>query len=218
MKGGFTSGAPCNSRNTVYLESSKALFPQDLVKCVDITGMKKAIYLDKHWPIFNADTLYADSMELKRINRTLFSLMPNLELVDLSRNKITRLPLAIGNIIPKLTTFLLAENRIKIPKRRALMRSFTIKTLSLSHNKIRFLQSMTFAKMPSLRVLYLDSNHLKFITPKTFSYLTNLKYLHLGNNLLKRVPSKALMPKSLSIYIVKGNNPEVLKYIKKQKL
>ncbi|KAJ3635123.1 hypothetical protein MTP99_008055 [Tenebrio molitor] len=167
--------------------------------------MGRTLNFSTKWPIQQADTLYADHMRLTYINRTMFGLMPNLELVDLTGNKIRKLPIAIGSIMPKLTTFLLAKNRIQIPKRRALMRCFTIKTLMLSHNKIRSLHAMTFAKMPSLRVLYLDSNYLKFITPKMFAHLTNLKYLHLGNNLLKRVPSKAYMPKSLSIYITKGN-------------
>ncbi|KAJ3662729.1 hypothetical protein Zmor_007060 [Zophobas morio] len=208
VDGGFTEGAACSNRNTAYLNPSKALFPSDPVKCVDITGMGKSLIFYKQWPIGQADTLYADHMHLTSFNRTIFTFMPNLEMVDLTGNKIKRLPIAMSSVIPKLTTLLLAKNRIQIPKKKPLMRCFTIKTLMLSHNKIRALQTMTFAKTPSLRVLYLDSNYLKYITPKMFSHLTNLKYLHLGNNLLKRVPSKAYMPKSLSIYIVKGNKLE----------
>lgn len=167
--------------------------------------MGNSLVFSEKWPIREAHTLYADHMHLTNLSRTIFSLMPNLELADFTGNRIRRIPIDISGIIPKLTTFLLAKNRVRIPKRRPLMKSHTVKTLMLSHNKIRVLQTMTFAKVPALRVLYLDSNFLKFITPKMFSSLSNLKYLHLGNNLLKRVPSKTHMPKALSVYIVKGN-------------
>ncbi|RZC14260.1 LRR 8 domain containing protein, partial [Asbolus verrucosus] len=211
-EGGFTQGAACNSRNTAYLNPSRPQFPTDAVKCIDLTGMGKSLIFDNQWPIQQANTLYADHMQLMNINRTMFTFMPNLELVDFTGNKIRRLPLAISSIIPKLTTFLLSKNKIRIPKKRPLMKSFTLQTLMLSHNKIRALQPVTFARVPSLRVLYLDSNYLKVVTPKMFSHLTNLKYLHLGNNLLKRVPSKAYMPKSLNIYILKGNQLENKKH------
>ncbi|XP_044254126.1 leucine-rich repeat-containing protein 15-like [Tribolium madens] len=216
VEGGFTEGAPCSSRNTAYLNPSKALFPSDPVKCVDITGMGKSLVFHEQWPIQQADTLYADHMDLTRINRTIFTFMPNLELVDFTGNRIRRIPMYISGIIPKLTTFLLAKNRVRLPKQRPLMKSNTVKTLMLSHNKIRALQTMTFTKLPSLRVLYLDSNYLQFITPIMFRSLINLRYLHLGNNLLKQVPSKSLMPNSLSVYIVKGNKLERKKKIKSQ--
>ncbi|KYB28319.1 hypothetical protein TcasGA2_TC032621 [Tribolium castaneum] len=208
VEGGFTDGAPCSSRNTAYLNPSKALFPSETVKCVDITAMGKSLVFSGHWPIQQADSLYADHMQLTRINRTIFAFMPNLELVDFTGNRIRRIPIDISSIIPKLTTFLLAKNRVRIPKQRPLMKSRTVKTLMLSHNKIRALQMMTFTKLPSLQVLYLDSNYLEFITPMMFRSLINLRYLHLGNNLLKRVPPKSYMPKSLRIYVVKGNQLE----------
>lgn len=218
----FTHGQPCSVRNTAYLYVFIWRFPdQAEINCVDITGFKKRLSTSfniSDYSLFmerasGADTLYADHMRLKRFPAAIVHALPNIEVIDMSGNRITKLPAKMDKIAPKLSKLLLSENRIIIPKTKPLMSSSTLKTLMLSDNGITNIYKFTFAKLPALEVLYLDSNKLTYICPRMFALTKNLKYLHLGQNYLKTIPPKNAMPKSIVQYITKSQRTIKRRYV-----
>lgn len=212
----FTHGQPCSERNTAYLYVMTWMIPsQKEINCVDITGFKKSLSTSfslSNYSLFfervgGADTLYADHMKMKRFPALVVHALPNTETIDMSVNDITKLPLKMYKIAPKLTKLLLSENKIIIPKKRPLTSSPTLMTLMLSDNGITYLNKYTFSRLPALEVLYLDSNKLRYIYPRMFSLTNNLKYLHLGKNHIANIPPKSAMPKSIQQYITKSQRP-----------
>ncbi|XP_025834779.1 protein artichoke [Agrilus planipennis] len=203
---GYLEGAPCSTQNTAFLEATGLWrLPPVAVQCVDISGMGNRTRLPFTPEITNATTLYADHMNLVLFPKFATFRLPNLEMIDLSGNKIRKLSSKSLRFTRKIETLLLADNNVYIPKRRPLLVSSSLTTLSLSNNQIRRLTNYTFSKLPKLRVLYLDRNLLKHLRPDVIKPLTNLKYLHVGNNRLTELPSKSSLPDSLKIFITKGN-------------
>lgn len=209
--GSFLYGEPCSERNTAYLQPIAPKLPDDKVKCVDITSFKKYLrhrpnisnYTNFFKEAANADTLYADHINLTEFPIVVVKQLRELEMIDLSGNKIRKLPNKMFRLVPKLDKLLLPDNRIIIPKRTPLISSTTIKTLMLSNNGIEMLYKYTFSKMPALEVLYLDSNKLSAIAP-IFGTVPNLKYLHIGQNYLILIPDKSRISPSLTHYITKS--------------
>lgn len=210
--GSFLYGQPCSERNTAYLQPISPKLPlQDEINCLDITSFKKHLrhrpnlsnYTDFFKKVVKVDTLYADHMNLTKFPVAVVRRLPNLETIDLSGNKIRRLPNKMFKLARKVNKLLVPDNEITVPKRNPLIASTTLKTLMLSNNGIVILHKFTFAKMPALEVLYLDSNKLRTIAP-IFGTLPNLKYLHVGQNYLKTIPDKSEISNSITHYITKS--------------
>lgn len=204
-KAGFTSGAPCSQRNTVYFTTSKPHFPHDDIKCVDIVGMGRT-NITKYLPfLWDADTLYADGMLLRRVPKDIVNAMPKLELIDLSRNRFKRLHRAVFANCTNLKKVLLEKNQIRINPKLPFLQSVSITNLVLSNNEITRLSKLTFAHLPNLTTLFLDGNKLTILKPSTFYPTPRLKYLHIGNNMLTTIPAVHSLPRSVVKYIYKGN-------------
>lgn len=212
--GGFLYGEPCSERNTAYLQKTTPRYPlHENTKCVDITSarnikfgtklLKSPLYDTFFQKTAGADTLYADHMNLTQFPIFLVRRLPEIETIDLSGNLIKRVPTKMFKISKKLDKLLVADNKIRIPKKVPLISSRTIKTLMLSNNEIEELYRHTFIMMPRLEVLYLDSNKISSID-SIFNTLPSLKYLHLGNNYLSTIPTKKYVSRSLTHYITKN--------------
>lgn len=214
----FLFGQPCSIRNTAYLKVHKWIAPPGEINCVDVTGFKKNMHnkirLSNYTNFFtkasNADTLYADHINITRFPILIVKSLPNLELIDLSGNKIRKLPTKMFRLAPKLKKLLVSDNKIMIPKRVSLMSSITLQTLMLSNNGIHTIYKYTFRKLPNLEVLYLDNNNLKTLNPM-FGTLPNLKMLHVGRNYLTAIPPKELVSKSLRQFITKTQKKDIEK-------
>lgn len=151
-----------------------------------------------------ADTVFANDMKLKRFPKDLIRLK-NLTFVDLSKNYLRRVPQAMNRLLPKLQTLILTNNKIQAKPTKNLFKSRSIKTLMLSDNNIKTIGLQTFAAMPSLEVLYLDSNKIEVLSSDVFKSVRRLKFLHLGNNLISHPLSFQDVLPNLKKCILKGN-------------
>lgn len=217
--GSFLYGQPCSERNTAYLQSVSPQLPtKDEVKCLDITSFKKHLrhkanlsnFTSFFEKIANADTLFADHMNLTRFPVGVIKKLKKLEMIDISGNQIRKIPHKMFKLAPKLDKLLMSDNRVMIPKKMPLISSKTLQTLMLSNNDIEMIYKITFSKLPALKVLYLDSNKLRNIVP-LLGVMPSLQYLHVGQNYLTEIPNKQLVSPVLKQYITKSqkaDNPE----------
>ncbi|KAK4873525.1 hypothetical protein RN001_015554 [Aquatica leii] len=215
---GYTSGAPCNVRNTALLET-RGIWrkPKDAVQCVDVRSLGNKCVVPEFSELNLATTLYADHMRLTIVPEFVLVGMPNVHLIDLSGNLLRKIAKDAFLPYKHLKVLLLGNNRILIPKTTALLNSPSLSSLSLSNNKIRRLRIKTFSELKNLTTLYLDRNLLQNVRRSVFSGLKHLKYLHLGNNRLKVLPNVVMLnPKA--VLIVKGNPFNSTRIIKPETL
>lgn len=228
VSSGFYYGQPCTERNTAFLQRIHPRYPlSNEIKCVDITSVRNIRLNQKilRSPIYSsffkntstADTLYADHMNLTKFPIFVVHSLPNVETIDLSGNRIKRIPPKMFRIAKKLDKLLVADNKIVMPKRSPLVSSTTVKTLMLSNNGIEQLYKQTFSKTPLLEVLYLDGNRIRSISP-IFNTVPNLKYLHLGKNYLTNIPPKDFVSPSLVFFITKSQQELEKKEVEKRHL
>lgn len=110
--------------------------------------------------------LFANGIEA--LNQEDFEGLENLELMDLSQNKLTELP---DRVFEPLTS---------------------LRNLDLSANQITRISEESFQGMVLLERLYLYSNHIKTIHPAAFSGLDQLLELKLQGNQLTSLPMMAM--------------------------
>uniref|UniRef100_A0A3B3BUE1 Vasorin b n=2 Tax=Oryzias melastigma TaxID=30732 RepID=A0A3B3BUE1_ORYME len=116
--------------------------------------------------------LYLFNNGIEVIKYENFNNLNNLELLDLSQNKLKQLP---DRVFEPLTS---------------------LKNLDLSSNQIPHISEDCFHGLAKLERLYLYSNHITTIHPAAFDGLENLLELKLQNNLMK-TPVRFSMPQLL---------------------
>nr|XP_057904764.1 vasorin b [Doryrhamphus excisus] len=109
-------------------------------------------------------SLYLFSNGIEGLSTEDFDGLGNLEMLDLSQNKLKELP-----------------DRVFEPL-------VSLRNLDLSANQITQISEECFQGMPLLERLYLYSNHIKTIHPAAFDALENLLELKLQGNLLTSLP------------------------------
>ena len=154
----------------------------------------------------------------------------NLQMVDLSENKLTHLgknqfaecqklhQLNISNnFLASLhaKTFKglhtvqnvdLSKNMLTTLVNQTFAPMETLVELRLSYNKINTIEDLAFAGLARLRVLYLDHNLMSFIKPAFLEPLKNLRFLYLQHNVIRSLPAFAFRPlKALQILELKHN-------------
>lgn len=198
-----TNGVPCDDNNTAVLDTRDLWRIPNTVQCVDIRSLGNRYFIPDFSGIQSAITLYADHMRLVTVPDFVLMKLPNLQLLDLSGNRLRKIVKDIFLPYEKLDTLLINDNEILLPK-TPFLNSKSISTLVLSNNKIKKLRHSTFMQLPNIVKLYLDRNLLKQVNPNTFNTLKHLKYLHLGSNQFKALPQIALV-QSEAVLIFKGN-------------
>lgn len=116
--------------------------------------------------------LYLFANGIEGLSKEDFEGLENLEMLDLSQNKLTELP---DKVFEPLTS---------------------LRNLDLSSNQISQISEQCFQGMALLERLYLYSNHIKTIHPSAFNGLDHLLELKLQGNMLTSLPTLA-MPRLL---------------------
>jgi len=137
-----------------------------------------------------------DSISLKSLNivsnrlqeLSLISLLPALEYLDASRNRLITIVSETFLNLKNLKFLNLSYNRLDLASKYAHEISYfksqsLLETLDLSFNEIKYLDTnMTFKCLASLKALNLSNNKLKVINSFTFGFLTKLNELNLNSN------------------------------------
>uniref|UniRef100_A0A147B3N5 Vasorin n=1 Tax=Fundulus heteroclitus TaxID=8078 RepID=A0A147B3N5_FUNHE len=113
-------------------------------------------------------SLYLFANGIEGIKAEDFDGLVNLEMLDLSQNKLTDLPERVFEPLSSL------------------------KNLDLSSNQITYISEKCFQGMPQLERLYLYSNHIENIHPAAFNGLEHLLELKLQGNMLTTLPFLSL--------------------------
>ncbi|XP_022051035.2 vasorin b [Acanthochromis polyacanthus] len=117
-------------------------------------------------------SIYLFANGIERLTAEDFDGLENLEMLDLSQNKLTHLP---DRVFEPLTS---------------------LRNLDLSSNQITHISEECFHSMTLLERLYLYSNHIKTIHPAAFNGLEHLLELKLQGNQLTSLPALS-MPRLL---------------------
>lgn len=112
--------------------------------------------------------LYLFSNGIEKLNADDFVGMENLEMLDLSQNKLTELPEKVFEPLSSL------------------------RNLDLSSNQITNISENSFQGLILLERLYLYSNQIKAIHPKAFDGMDHLLELKLQGNMLTSIPTLAM--------------------------
>ncbi|XP_072381156.1 CD180 antigen-like [Diabrotica undecimpunctata] len=115
--------------------------------------------------------LVFDHCRIKYLEGGVFSLIENVEYIDLSHNL--------------LTTEEISGDDFRGPYSNKQYRPIAVKTLNLAYNQIHSLHPKFFENMPLLEDLYLQGNDFTVLDPSTqvaLGSLTNIKVLNLADN------------------------------------
>ncbi|XP_062396740.1 extracellular matrix protein 2 isoform X2 [Sardina pilchardus] len=195
---------PHAQRNS-YMESLPAgcLLSDSLIACGS-TGMG-------HLPIIKdtgVRTLYLADNKISKIPARALAGLPNLEWLDLSKNKLGDFSFSPG-LFQNLTRLrrlnLDGNNLTKVP---ALPSS--LMELKINDNKLMGLTPNTFKGLFKLLTLELEDNHFHDgnVSPLTFRPLRKLIYLRLDDNKFRAIPSG--LPTSLQELHLSDNRIEVV--------
>ncbi|RXM96960.1 Extracellular matrix protein 2 [Acipenser ruthenus] len=160
----------------------------------------------RHLPILHdlgVTTLYLAENEISEIPERAFLGLPNLEWLDLSKNRLDNSTMHLGafrNLI-KLKRLNLDGNQItQIP-----LLPPSLEELKMNDNKLQGLDQHSFKGLSNLLTLELEGNalHDGNVNPLAFKPLRKLIYLRLDQNLLRAIPSG--LPPSLQELHLAGN-------------
>lgn len=121
-----------------------------------------------------------------------YSILPNLEYLDLSMNKFNKIPLIILSF-KKLNCLLISNNflsDLEVFTANVNYSNYNLEILDLSNNKIIFLNQKLYKIFPNLKALNLENNEIKQIP--TDLCLLNLNKLSVIGNPIKQLRSNIL--------------------------
>ena len=120
---------------------------------------------------------------LTALNQDIFvALGDNLEILNISSNQLSKLPLKLFNGLVKLKKLNLSNNQLNEVKSGIFDQQVKLEYLNLKLNNLEIIENNTFAKTQNLNELLLSSNNINILNEDTFSGLVNLKKLDLSNN------------------------------------
>ncbi|KAI4470908.1 hypothetical protein MML48_1g15509 [Holotrichia oblita] len=213
---GFIAGEPCHEKNTAILQPKRPIWPLNHVHCANMKSMGNSSWYTFVDRLHNVTSVFADNMLLTNIPYHTIKMLPNLEILDVSKNKIRKIHKNTFIHNKNFQTLLLSHNNIMLPRKSPFLSSQSLINLYLSNNNIKRVPPIAFTELPSIRALFLDSNMIVKLKPTVFTPLKNLRYLHLGNNRLIVIPPKNSLPTNLVTYITKGNIKRLLSKKRKE--
>ncbi|XP_053301749.1 leucine-rich alpha-2-glycoprotein [Pleuronectes platessa] len=112
--------------------------------------------------------------------------------LDLSRNRMRKVPTALLQRLPQLESLDLSNNHLETISANSLDALTKLERLNLQDNKLETLDASVLESTRNLTYLFLSRNKLSKIPQKLFQELTELKNLHLDDNQLSHIPPGSL--------------------------
>ncbi|CAK9822745.1 NYX [Anthophora retusa] len=171
---------------------------------------------NSYYNTINLDGLY-NLVNLSVVGNTINNISPyaftdtvNLQILDLSRNSLTKLASSTFESMKYLKVLLADNNQFDmIPSM-----SLNITTLSLNCNIITNITNSSLVNLPKLRKLSLEGNNIAYIMPDAFQSQILLEELYLNDNHLSYLPVNWYKPmQNLRLLDVSGNKFSMLEFI-----
>lgn len=155
------------------------------------------------------------------MDKDAFAGIPQIEMIDLSWNKIRRIPGETFCPLSNLVSLNVSHNfleavtelgfndlkeKLDQPSVSCLL---DIKTLDVSDNRIRVLTGYAFSKLRRLNVLDLSENEINAIADKAFHGLRSLRTLDLSNNRISALPAEVFKEAVNSLKELKLRNNSI---------
>ncbi|XP_058393663.1 leucine-rich alpha-2-glycoprotein [Diceros bicornis minor] len=138
--------------------------------------------------------LHLSSNRLENLSAEFLLPVPQLKVLDLTRNALSRLPRGLFRGSAALRTLVLKENRLHILEASCLHGLQALEHLDLSENRLRTLPAGLLANLTDLRVLDLSNNRLETLPPDLLRGPQRLERLHLEGNRLRALEDDLLAP------------------------
>lgn len=176
--------------NEINLISDNALASLNSLKIIDLSNNKIVALpseVFKHTP--GIKEIYLQNNSISVISTIVFSNLTQLLALDLSQNYLTTQGIHDDSFVGLIRLVLLNLSRNKITKiGLPLFRDlYTLQILNLAFNQIETIPADTFAPMSNLHTLLLSSNQIKYLDAYSLNGLYVLSLLSLDNNLIEGV-------------------------------
>lgn len=135
------------------------------------------------------EDIKAANQQMFYLPLNLYKIFPNLKTISFHKCEIAEINAEPLKQLSKLTSLVLAFNRIATIHVDSLRGLSSLEILDLSYNSLSFIQAGTFSDLTKLTVLKMDNNQLQLLTEGTFDKLTSLQFLFLQSNKLQKIAS-----------------------------
>ncbi|KAG8519078.1 Leucine-rich alpha-2-glycoprotein [Galemys pyrenaicus] len=150
--------------------------------------------------------LHLSSNRLENLSAEFLLPVPQLKVLDLTRNALTQLPPGLFQASAALHTLVLKENRLEALATAWSCGLKALGHLDLSGNRLRTLPPGLLANFTDLRVLDLGNNQLETLPPDFLKGPLQLERLHLEGNRLQALGEGLLAPQPALRSLFLGHN------------
>ncbi|XP_006869093.1 PREDICTED: leucine-rich alpha-2-glycoprotein [Chrysochloris asiatica] len=155
----------------------------------------------------NLQELHLSSNQLENLSAEFLLPVPQLKVLDLTRNALAQLPPGLFQASAALHTLVLKENHLEILKASWLNGLKALQYLDLSGNRLWTLPPGLLANFTALKTLDLGNNQLATLPPDLLRGPLHLERLHLEGNRLKELGKDLLAPQpGLQFLFLQNNN------------
>ncbi|XP_037360138.1 leucine-rich alpha-2-glycoprotein [Talpa occidentalis] len=156
--------------------------------------------------ISNLQELHLSSNRLQNLSAKFLLPVPQLKVLDLTRNALSQLPPGLFQVSAALHTLVLKENQLEGLETSWLCGLKALGHLDLSGNHLRTLPPGLLANFTDLRILDLGSNQLETLPPGFLKGPLQLERLHLEGNRLQALGEGLLAPQPDLRYLFLSDN------------
>lgn len=150
--------------------------------------------------------LHLSSNRLENLSVSFLLPVPRLQVLDLTRNALSRLPPGLFRRSAALHTLVLKENRLVALEGSWLQDLRALEHLDVSGNQLGALPAGLLANLTRLRILDLSSNQLEALPPDLLQGPVRLERLHLEGNRLRALGAGLLTPQPDLSVLFLGDN------------
>ena len=148
--------------------------------------------------------------DLKTISENAMVNFRHVELLEISKNAISKIPVGTFRGFRNLKKLVLDENEIVELEEGSFYGLPNLRHLEMKINKIAHLQSGIFDEVPALTFLRLDDNRLKTVGNGVFSTLKSLRRLYLTRNEIMTIQDKAFRNMKMHLLELSENKIRVV--------
>lgn len=156
--------------------------------------------------ISNLQELHLSSNKLENLSAKFLLPVPQLKVLDLTRNALIQLPPGLFQVSAALHTLVLKENQLKVLETSWLHGLKALGHLDLSGNHLRMLPPGLLANFTDLHILNLGNNQLETLPPDLLKGPSKLERLHLEGNRLQTLEEGLLAPQPNLQYLFLNDN------------
>ncbi|KAE8580684.1 hypothetical protein XENTR_v10024500 [Xenopus tropicalis] len=173
--------------------SSFLVFPPLDTQFLDLSGcsLNSSPSLNKLWRL---QTLLLAQNKIKEVGDLSWMGIQSLQILDLSRNRISVLSMSFSKDLDLLIHLILSYNLLHTLSELCLQHLHNLEYLDLQGNLITSLQPGVLRPLTKLRHLQLQNNLLKSLQSDEFSVLQRLELLDLSGNQIQELPPMLFNP------------------------